>query len=122
MNKRRSRSDIVKAVRRVSREETVHISALTEEADASERAILRWIVQGRRGKYMDGFHKPGEGWMSSKAALARFLAVPLCPECGTQCIECEAGEPARVVVICPACPIPFELVEPVCRQPLMSAA
>lgn len=35
----------------------------------------RWVIQGKNGIHLDGFHRPGSGWLTSLAALARFRAA-----------------------------------------------
>lgn len=38
-------------------------------------ALTRWIVKGLRGVKLDGFHRPGVGWVTSLQALDRFAAA-----------------------------------------------
>jgi hypothetical protein len=37
------------------------------------RTVERWVVTGYRGVYLDGLHRPGVGWLTSRAAVWRFL-------------------------------------------------
>jgi hypothetical protein len=70
---KRSRLEIARAVLRLSGEQLIPIERLCEQAMASTRSIIRWIVEGRGGVHLDGYHKDGVGWVSSVAALERFF-------------------------------------------------
>jgi len=48
----------------------------------STGALVRWIVEGRRGVRLDGIRLAGKGWCSSEAALARFAAALALAEAG----------------------------------------
>jgi hypothetical protein len=65
--------DIARAVLRLAGEHVVPVDQLAGAARASTRALIRWITQGKHGVHLDGYHKDGAGWVSSAAALERFL-------------------------------------------------
>lgn len=70
----RPRIERARAVLRLVRDrDLVPLADLVGHANASERSLIRWIIEGRKGVYLDGLHRPGVGWMSSRAAVARFL-------------------------------------------------
>jgi hypothetical protein len=56
-----------------------------------------------------------------RPAAKEPILPTLCESCGTLCIMAEAGKPPQIVAICPACPMPYELAEPICRQPRAAA-
>lgn len=37
--------------------------------------LIRWIMQGKRGVFLDGMRGPGKSWLTSKPAVARFMAA-----------------------------------------------
>jgi hypothetical protein len=79
MGRRHNRSqrpqhEIVAGVRRVQAEGPVPVADLMPLAGCSERRIADWIVTGKRGLWLDGFHHPIKGWMSSEKSMVRFLA------------------------------------------------
>jgi hypothetical protein len=74
------------AARRVLEEGPVSIHDLAKQIGASGESLRRWIVEGATTAsgarvYLDGLHRPADwaegptGWLSSQAALARFLAA-----------------------------------------------
>jgi hypothetical protein len=65
--------DIARSVRRLAGEPVVPVDQLAGAVRVSTRALIRWITQGKHGVYLDGYHKDGAGWVSSAAALERFL-------------------------------------------------
>ncbi len=69
---KRSRLEIGKAILRLSQEPLVSICLLSTEAGVSCETLKRWIISGRGGQFLDGVHRPEKGWLSSRAALARF--------------------------------------------------
>ncbi len=71
---KRPRSEIVRAVRCVQNEGPVPVADLVALAGCSKRRIQDWIVRGKRGVWLDGFHHQIRGWMSSEKAMVRFLA------------------------------------------------
>jgi hypothetical protein len=71
---KRPRSEIVRAVRRVQEEGPVSVRELSSMAGCSFLRMTGWIIKGKHGTFLDGFKHPVEGWKSSRAALARFLA------------------------------------------------
>lgn len=81
---KRSRASIAEAVRRVAAECFVPVELIDTpfawhpgrpEHLVPARTLQRWIVSGCRGVYLDGFHRPGLGWVTSPAALERFRAA-----------------------------------------------
>jgi hypothetical protein len=36
--------------------------------------VVRWILKGKGGVFLDGYRGPGKSWWTSKAAVARFFA------------------------------------------------
>jgi hypothetical protein len=72
------------AARRVLEEGPVSIHDLAKQIGATVESLQRWIVEGRTTPsgarvFLDGLHRPADwadgptGWLSSQAALARFL-------------------------------------------------
>lgn len=84
MSTKRSRLSIAQAVHRLTAEDLVPLYELKEIAKASEATLRRWIIEGKSGRYLDGFHRPNRGWLSSVPAVLRFLAevraVEECPQ------------------------------------------
>ena len=68
----RSRLEIARAILRLSKEQLITVEELAAKIDAYPRTILRWITQGKGGVHLDGFHRPGIGWLTSETALERF--------------------------------------------------
>jgi hypothetical protein len=61
------------AARRVIDEGAVSVHDLAAVVGATAESLRRWIVEGKNGVHMDGFHRPQTGWMSSEEAVKRFL-------------------------------------------------
>lgn len=60
---------------RLAKEIVVPVADLVLAARVSAKSLERWIVQGKRGRWLDGFRDGGTGeWMSSAEALERFRA------------------------------------------------
>lgn len=38
-------------------------------------AIVKWILNGKRGVFLDGFKAGGKAWFTSKEAIDRFIAA-----------------------------------------------
>lgn len=74
---KKPRLEIARAVLRLASESQVPVEQLREKAMAGTRSIVRWITAGRGGVFLDGYHKPGVGWVSSVAALDRFFEQTL---------------------------------------------
>lgn len=72
---KRPRVEIARAVLRLRTETVVPVEQVSAEAQAHSRALVRWITGGKHGVYLDGLHRPGIGWMTSRAALDRFRAA-----------------------------------------------
>jgi hypothetical protein len=41
----------------------------------SPSTLIRWIIHGKRGVYLDGIQMTGKTWWTSAAAIARFTAA-----------------------------------------------
>jgi len=81
--RKRDRASIVAAVRRVKLETLLTLDDLAKlvsrtipelRAGVGPLSLKRWILEGKRGVYLDGIHTPGEGWKSSVEAVRRFVA------------------------------------------------
>lgn len=48
--------------------------AIKAALGASANAIIRWIVSGKRGVFLDGVQAGGRSWSTTTAAASRFLA------------------------------------------------
>lgn len=84
-------SELEAAAARVIADGPVQLSKLARKVPAdragkaghaSIAALVRWIVFGRKGVYLDGARLTGKGWCSSEAALARFSAALTMAEVG----------------------------------------
>lgn len=69
---RRPRIEIAKAVHRLTREKLLTLEELATTAGVGLGTLLRWVMSGKGGVFLDGFHRPNVGWMSSVEALGRF--------------------------------------------------
>ncbi|VTT96517.1 unnamed protein product [Gemmataceae bacterium] len=87
----RTTSEWEAAAARVIADGPVQLSRLARRVPADRRgkaghasvgALVRWIVFGRKGVYLDGARLAGKGWSSSEAALARFSAALTAVEAG----------------------------------------
>src|SRR4051812_12272111 len=45
-----------------------------QRGHCSASSLVRWIVAGKQGVFLDGVRMAGETWFTSKAALVRFSA------------------------------------------------
>jgi hypothetical protein len=88
---RRTRQEIAAAISRVSQEELVGLWELASElgGGACHRSVERWIKCGKLNGagervYLDGLHRPGIGWMSSREAMVRFVRR----SCSTTASKC----------------------------------
>lgn len=60
----------------IRKEGPLPFSDLEELAGASEQALVRWAVKGRRGIRLEAYRDPStREWFSSRAALDRFLTA-----------------------------------------------
>ena len=57
---------------RLANEELITAAELADEVFAYPETVARWITDGKCGVYLDGVHRPGVGWMTSRAAYERF--------------------------------------------------
>jgi hypothetical protein len=89
---KRSRLEIARAVLRLAGEELLPVERLRDRAGAGTRALIRWITAGRGGVFLDGCHKRGVGWVSSVAALERFLAACRAAPSGSEPAPAGAGD------------------------------
>ncbi len=48
----------------------------------STSSVFRWITRGKRGVHLEGLQLIGNGWFTSKAALARFASALTAREAG----------------------------------------
>lgn len=71
---KRTSSEIGKAVRRVRTECLLSVEELNALTGLNSRKLVRWTIEGTCGVHLDGFHRPGVGWLSSLPAVDRFLA------------------------------------------------
>jgi hypothetical protein len=71
---KRERVEICRAVIRLDADgEKVPVADLADAAQAAPMTLQRWIVEGKRGVFLDGVHDPVRRcWCSSHAALRRF--------------------------------------------------
>jgi hypothetical protein len=67
-----TRREIVESVRRLNREELIPVAEAAGVLGSPAGTVERWIQSGWRGVYLDGLHRPGVGWMTSREAVARF--------------------------------------------------
>jgi hypothetical protein len=58
------------------------VPAANSHGYASASSLVRWIVHGKRGVFLDGARITGKTWWTSKAALARFWAGLAAREAG----------------------------------------
>ena len=80
MSKRqRPRVEIARSVLRLSKDgPLIPVAELCFAASGdslkavSPATLVRWIIRGKGGRYLDGIHNPSQGWLSSRAALERF--------------------------------------------------
>lgn len=74
LKKARPPIEVARAAERLARDGAlVPLHALTELAGASPRALERWATEGKGGSYLDAVYDGIRGWISSRAAVARFL-------------------------------------------------
>lgn len=64
------------AAARLAKEKLYPLPQLREIAGASPNALLRWVVEGRRGVRLDAVKHPELGFCSSVEAVRRCLAGP----------------------------------------------
>jgi transposase-like protein len=74
-NHRLAKAEQAAAARRVLAEGEVSVHELAKRIGVTGQSLQRWIVEGRAGVHLDGFHRPGTGWMTSEEAVKRFLAA-----------------------------------------------
>lgn len=72
--------DFEASAKRLAREDLLpvaHAARLiptgTDRGHASASALVRWIIAGKGGVYLDGV-RLGRGWLTSREALMRFAA------------------------------------------------
>lgn len=79
----RSRADIAQAIERLSREANWYpVADFRSQLGKPKDTIIRWIVHGFRGVYLDAVKTPDRGWVTSPEAVKRFMsekaALPKC--------------------------------------------
>lgn len=47
----------------------------TTNGNTSPGTVVRWIIYGKRGVFLDGMRESGKAWFTSREALARFWAA-----------------------------------------------
>lgn len=80
VRQRRPRLEIAKAVHRLTTEPLITLIEAGTTAGVSPDTVRRWIIDGVRGTHLDGLHRPGQGWLTSRAAVDRFKAARSCGE------------------------------------------
>lgn len=74
-NRRRLPSRAVNAAAyRVGKDGAVPLRELCEAARVSEETLRRWARDGKAGVHLDAIRRKDGPWLSSVAALCRFLA------------------------------------------------
>jgi hypothetical protein len=85
-----TRLEIARAAQRLALEPLITVDELAGEVFAYSRTLIRWITEGKGGVHLDGIHRPGRGWLTSRAAYARFSDKLL-----ARSRKADAGELAR---------------------------
>lgn len=68
---RLSQAEVARVRARLENENRITTAEAAKLLGVKEFVLIRWIVQGRRGKRLDGVHDP-EGWFTSREAVERF--------------------------------------------------
>ncbi len=71
---RRTRGEIERSAKRVAREQMIPLHTLAAESGATVASLERWVKAGALGIFLDAYHDPVRGWLSSFPALTRFRA------------------------------------------------
>lgn len=72
----RSRADIALAIERLSSEPIwLPVAEFRSQLGKPKDTIVRWIVHGFRGVYLDAIKTPDRGWVTSPEAVKRFMAA-----------------------------------------------
>jgi hypothetical protein len=72
MPRRDRRREIARAVARLNAEDLEPAGDLAAFLALPPSRVVRWVIQGERGVFLDGVHRPGVGWLSSVPACVRF--------------------------------------------------
>lgn len=67
----RDKIAIARAVHRLNRERLIPVHVIAAELGLVSQVLQRWIVNGRRGVFLDGLKRDGT-WMTSREAFERF--------------------------------------------------
>lgn len=71
---RLSRLEVARAAIRLGTEQELTLLQACNILGAPPPVVIRWIVQGKSGRHLDGVLDPEKGWLTSREACARFLA------------------------------------------------
>jgi hypothetical protein len=63
----------------------------------SANALVKWIIVGKYGVYLDAVRAAGKTWWTSREALSRFMAAVSEAATAKQCADADAGDAAGSV-------------------------